>query len=77
MELIHHPEMLVTSYQPMPHNIQEGHRPQEFALSPGCYEQSLALCQCDWIQQSDWCFHFRSGSLPFKSYRNNQQDATV
>jgi len=47
MELIHHPEMLVTSYQPMPHNIQEGHRPQEFALSPGCYEQSLALCQCD------------------------------
>lgn len=47
MELIHHPEMMVTSYKPMPRNIQGEQRPQDFALSPGYYEQSLALYQCD------------------------------
>jgi len=52
MELIHHPEMLVTSYQPTPRNIQEEQRPQDFALSPGYYEQSLALYHCDLIQLS-------------------------
>lgn len=65
MELIHHPEMLVTSYKPTPRNIQGEQRPHDFTLSPGYYEQSLALYQCDWIQQSYLCFHFRSGSLPF------------
>jgi len=51
----------------MPHNIQGEQRPQDFALSPGYYEQSLALYQCDRIEQSYWCFRFRSGSLPFLS----------
>jgi hypothetical protein len=64
--------MLVTSYKPMPRNIQGEQRPQDFALSPGYYEQSLALYQCDRIEHFTDASASEVGIFLFSQFNRNQ-----